>query len=374
MKKRILAIVMLLALTLTIFACKKEKNKEEATTVAPDKAYNECVTLGTFSYDIGFDYSKLDITEDELNVQINDWLNIFGEYKVNKEKAVEKKGYLVFDLEAVNKVTSEVMPKLEKINKAYILETTEAYPYIKHFENEFIGLKAGDDKKVTVTYPDDFSDERVKGRTIEYSIHVDEVYELIPAKYDEEFLKAFGKQYGYENLTKEKFEEELKKKMTDVAKAEILEGVMKKIEEAVTVNEYPAGELSYHTVRIKEEIEAQYEYVKSTSGMAAISRQDFLDNVYPGCIDSKMIEYCDTKAKEYLKTKMALILALEKEGITVTDAERDEKAKEYLDSTYTTIEKLYEYYGEHAKKQISYDVYQEKAEKLFYDKVMEFKK
>ncbi|MBR6697059.1 MAG: hypothetical protein IKL73_02180 [Lachnospiraceae bacterium] len=368
MKKRIIAFLLLMTMSIALFGCKKDKDKEETTTKAPDKAYSECATLGEYSYDIEYDFSELEVTDEELKEAIDEWLVIFGEYKVKDGMVAEDKGYIKFSLTA--ECEGVIMPKLEKLNKTYSINESSDLDYIVKFEKEFIGMKAGDKKEVTVTYEADFKDERVSGKTIKYNIEMVEVYELIKDEYDEDFIKKFAATYNSEITTKEKFEEELKKTIIDLANQKIMEKVMENIEASLTVKEYPAGELEYHTVRIKEEIEAAYESVKSSLEYISLSRQEFLDAVYPGCVDSRMLEYCKGEAEKYLKTKMAMVLALEREGITVTQAEIDERAKDYLTSDFPTIDKLYEYYGEYAIKQIAYDVYMEKAEKIFCEKAI----
>ncbi|MBQ8730931.1 MAG: hypothetical protein IJY81_07110 [Lachnospiraceae bacterium] len=72
MKKRIIAFLLLMTMSIALFGCKKDKDKEETTTKAPDKAYSECATLGEYSYDIEYDFSELEVTDEELKEAIDE--------------------------------------------------------------------------------------------------------------------------------------------------------------------------------------------------------------------------------------------------------------------------------------------------------------
>ena len=53
-----------------------------------------------------------------------------------------------------------------------------------------VGLKKGDEKDITVNFPDDFRVEELQGKTVEYKVNITEVREKKLPEMDEEFFKA----------------------------------------------------------------------------------------------------------------------------------------------------------------------------------------
>lgn len=58
--------------------------------------------------------------------------------------------------------------------------------------NGVIGMKAGDSKVVEETFAEDFPVEGLRGKTVSYSVAVEEVREVKLPQIDEEFCKAYG--------------------------------------------------------------------------------------------------------------------------------------------------------------------------------------
>lgn len=64
--------------------------------------------------------------------------------------------------------------------------------FIPGFEDELIGVKAGDDKDVTVTFPEDYQASELAGKEAIFKTKVHEVQGETEAKIDDEFAKKFG--------------------------------------------------------------------------------------------------------------------------------------------------------------------------------------
>jgi trigger factor len=63
---------------------------------------------------------------------------------------------------------------------------------IPGFEDQMIGLKAGDEKQVNVTFPDDYGSENLKGKPATFDIKVSAVKVSGDTKIDDEFAKQLG--------------------------------------------------------------------------------------------------------------------------------------------------------------------------------------
>lgn len=81
---------------------------------------------------------------------------------------------------------------------------------IPGFESQLSGLKAGDEKTIKVTFPDDYQAEHLAGKETEFDITVHEVKEALLPELDEELVKSFGIEDG----TVESLREDIRKNMT----------------------------------------------------------------------------------------------------------------------------------------------------------------
>ena len=63
---------------------------------------------------------------------------------------------------------------------------------IPGFEDQMIGLKAGDEKQINVTFPDDYGAENLKGKPATFDIKVSTVKVPGDTKIDDEFAKQLG--------------------------------------------------------------------------------------------------------------------------------------------------------------------------------------
>lgn len=88
---------------------------------------------------------------------------------------------------------------------------------IPGFEDNLTGLKVGDTKTFNATFPEDYPNEKLKGKTAEFEIAVKQIEEPVLPEIDDEFVKAYGIENGtvdtFRNDVKENMERELKNKL-----------------------------------------------------------------------------------------------------------------------------------------------------------------
>lgn len=68
--------------------------------------------------------------------------------------------------------------------------------FLEEFENGILGAAPGEQRTVTVAFPDDYHGEAVAGQTVEFDIRVKEVAEPELPEVNEEFAKSFGIEDG----------------------------------------------------------------------------------------------------------------------------------------------------------------------------------
>ena len=102
---------------------------------------------------------------------------------------------------------------------------------IPGFEAAIVGMKAGEEKVVPLTFPADYHSEALKGAAVEFKITLKEVKALQLAELNDEFFKKFGvKEGGEEQFRKdvrENMARELKNAIKNKVKNQVMNGLLK---------------------------------------------------------------------------------------------------------------------------------------------------
>ena len=101
---------------------------------------------------------------------------------------------------------------------------------IPGFESQLIGLSAGDEKTIQITFPEDYQAEHLAGKDTEFDITVHEVKESSLPEFDEELIKSFGIEDGtIESLRadiQKNMERELKQRVDGQVKNQVMDGLV----------------------------------------------------------------------------------------------------------------------------------------------------
>jgi len=103
--------------------------------------------------------------------------------------------------------------------------------FIAGFEEQLVGTKAGNEKEVNVTFPDDYQSEALAGKPAVFEVAVKKVNApKLPEFDDAEFLKALGVEDGgveaLRNNVRESMERELKQKIAAHVKEQALDKLL----------------------------------------------------------------------------------------------------------------------------------------------------
>ncbi len=113
---------------------------------------------------------------------------------------------------------------------------------IGDFESQLTGAAAGDTRTVTVTFPDEYANPDLAGKTAEFEVQVNQVMESQLPEINEEFAKAFGVAEGGVARLREEVKANLETEMEDRVRQKTRDAVM---EALLTANDI---ELPKHLV------------------------------------------------------------------------------------------------------------------------------
>lgn len=140
------------------------------------------------------DYKKINIPKDKVSVTAKDVTEIIeslkGRMAEKKEvkRAAKLKDEAVIDFKGVDK-DSKAIEGAE--GKDYPLALGSG-SFIPGFEEEIVGLKAGDEKTFDIVFPKDYGAKELAGAKVTFTITVKVVNELVDPEVNDEFAAKIG--------------------------------------------------------------------------------------------------------------------------------------------------------------------------------------
>ncbi len=137
---------------------------------------------------------------------------------------------------------------------------------IPGFEDGIVGMKADEEKTISVTFPEDYQAENLKGKEAEFAIKLHKIEEAILPEMNEEFFKQFGIEEGTEDgfrgEVRKNMDRELKQAVRNKIKNQVMDGVLDIHELSV-----PKALVSQEVDRLREQ--AVQQWGGAQSGMDA---------------------------------------------------------------------------------------------------------
>jgi trigger factor len=97
---------------------------------------------------------------------------------------------------------------------------------IPGFEEGIVGLKAGEEKVVALTFPDDYQAEELKGAAVEFKITVNKVNEIQLPELKKEFFQKFGVEKGGEKQFRKEVKSNMERELANAIKSQTKSQVM----------------------------------------------------------------------------------------------------------------------------------------------------
>ncbi|MBQ6661059.1 MAG: trigger factor [Lachnospiraceae bacterium] len=232
--------------------------------------------------------------------------------------------------------------------------------FIADFENGLIGKTVGTTVAINATFPEDYGNEDLNGKTAVFTITINYVA-VAKETADDEYIKTVSGG-AYESI--DAYLKELKQMMIEEAKAQYDSDVYKSMLEQMAANS--------EFKKIEEEDIAYYEkdmldYYTSYATYYGKSLEELVTS--PG---SQFTSYDDflTKLHEeaikYVKQYMILQEVAKVHGITVTDEEYKKRVEDYMQSSGYTDQALFE--SEYPVDYLKYNMENDMALELLVEK------
>ncbi len=288
---------------------------------------------------------KVEVTKEEIEHELSHLLEQYTELVVKEKGNVENGDVAIIDFEGFKDGVAFDGGKGEN----YSLEIG-SHTFIPGFEEQVVGMKAGEEKDINVTFPEDYGAKDLAGKEVVFKVKVNE----IKVKETRELDKEFFDDLGMEGIdTKEKLEEEIKsniKANKDVDAEnkyidQLLEEISKNVE--VDIPEEMVDDEVHHMIhKFEEQLKMQ--------GLSLEMYFQFTQS------DEKALHaQMEKEAYQHVLYRLTLEKIMELEKVEVTDKEVEDEIKELASKYNMKEEDLLKTVG--SKDMIKYDLQMRKV-------------
>ncbi len=202
--------------------------------------------------------------------------------------------------------------------------------FIPGFEDQLIGCKAGDEKDVVVTFPEEYHAKELAGKEATFKCKVHKVEETILPEIDDEFAKDVSD--TCETL------DDLKKEITERLKAERQEAADTAFEEKVLDAVIDGMKADIPAAMIDAQVDTIVQDFGYRLQMQGMGLEQYLKMT--GTEMGAFRAMFQGQAERQVKTRLALQKVVELEGITVSDKELEEEYAKMAEQYKMEVEKV----------------------------------
>ena len=320
---------------------------EDAVNIAIDTTYPEAIKENDIK---PVDYPQIDIVEvgEGKDLVYTAKVTVYPEVELGQYKDVEvkKPSYEVSEeevekqLKAMQERNARVETKSEgKVEdgniavidfKGFVDEVAfdggegTDYPleigsgtFIGDFEQQLIGLSAGEKKDVKVTFPENYGKEELNGKEATFQVTIKEIrVKELPAL-DDEFAKEVS-----EFDTLDELKADIRKKVEESNE----ERAKREFEEAIINAVVDNAKVEIPEIMVEKEVEAMIKDLEGRLKYQGLTLDQYYE--FTGNTEDKMKSYMKERAERKVKTDLVLDKIAKEENIEVSDEELKAKAME----------------------------------------------
>lgn len=280
------------------------------------------------------EYTGLEVTKDKLVLES---ANIEGEIKrmqenmaqlipVEDEKAQVENGHtVVIDYS----FSVDGFPQESDEAKDVELEIG-AKKMIPGFEEQVLGMTRGQEREIKIILPDGYRNKDAAGKEAVFQITLNELKKKELPELDDEFAQQFG---DYATM------DDLRAKMTEYLETQEKERIENELKERIVTALVQKNPLDVPQSMVKRQLEYMLENLKNRLKGQQMSIEMM------GLDESGFNERFKTTAEEKVKGGLLLMALVEKEAITVTDEDLEQRYKQLSAGNADMLTRIKDYYS-----------------------------
>jgi len=269
---------------------------------------------------------KITVSADEINKSLEELQLKSSQYVPVEGRGVASGDYVVVEIKGKDLKTKRFLPT-EKI--AVIADDPQND---KTFNQKLLGLKSDQEATFTISYPKDFKNKRLSGKTIEYSVKIISIKEKKVPTINDDFAKDIGEYNNLKDLKKEIRSNLLAAKERE-SKKQIAEEVIKNIAAQVKV-ELPES-------MVAEETAAIVQKKLSSQPLPNLKEEEV----------AKIKAEAELKARENILNQLILSKIAEKEKLIISEEEINQELEAIAKANNYPLAKVIEAFNQKGRRQ-----------------------
>ncbi|MDV2885833.1 trigger factor [Alkalihalophilus pseudofirmus] len=282
------------------------------------------VTLGEYK-GLEVEEQETTVTDEDVEAELTQLQNRHAELVVVEDGAIENGDTAVIDFEGFVDGTAFEGGQAEN----YSLEIG-SNQFIPGFEEQLVGLKAGDEKDVEVNFPEEYHAEDLAGKAATFKVKVHDIKRKELPALDDEFAKDANENVETLDELKKEIKDKLQKEKEQAADTEIRDTLVEKAAENATVD-IPEAMVTTETDRMLQEFEQRLQ-------MQGMNLEMYYQ--FAGQDEEAMREQFKKDAEKRVRINLTLEAIANAENIEATDADVDAELEKMAEMYQRSVEEL----------------------------------
>lgn len=217
--------------------------------------------------------------------------------------------------------------------------------FIPGFEEQLIGVEAGTDVEINVTFPEEYHAEELKGKAAVFQCKVHEIKAKELPEIDDEFA---GEVSEFDTL--EEYKEDIKVKLKEQKASEGKE----KQEDSAVEQAVENAQYELPDAMIETQVMQMADDVAKRMRAQGLTMEQYFQ--FTGLTSEKMLEELRPQAVKSIETRLVLEAIVKAENIEVSEERFDEELEKMAKNYQMEVDKLKEYMGDKEKEQMKKDI------------------
>ena len=312
------------------------------------------VTLGEYK-GVEVEKSNVEVTDEDINKEVDKERENNSRTIDVDDRAVESGDIIKLDFDG----SVDGVPFAGGKAENYTL-TIGSGSFIPGFEDQLIGTKIGEDKDVTVTFPEDYHEKSLAGKEAVFKCKVNAITVKELPDADDEFASEVSE---FETLAE--YKEDIKKKLTEKKEKEArakkeAQAVEKAVENAT---------MEIPDAMIDTQVQSMMEDFARRMQSQGLSLEQYFQ--FTGMDAKKMHDQMKPEALKRIQNSLVLEAVAKAENIEISDEKVDEEIAKMAEAYKMEVEKLKDLIGESEKDQMKKDLAVQAAADLIADAAKE---
>jgi len=283
--------------------------KGQALVVKAEVTVKPEVKLGDYK-GLKVEAQETEVSAEDVNEEIKKLQERYAELAVKEEGSAELGDTVILDFEG--SVDGEAFEGGKSENYSLELGSNQ---FIPGFEDQLVGIQAGEEKDIQVKFPEDYHAEELKGKEANFKVKVHEIKAKQLPELDDEFAKDVDEEAETLDALREKLENQLKEKKESSAKAATQDSLV----EQVTAN----AEIDLPEVMVDSELDRMVREFEQQIQAQGLSMDLYYQ--FSGTDQNGLRDQMKEEAEKRVRANLTLEAIADTENLEASDADVDQE-------------------------------------------------